>query len=151
MEGGELDKSEERSRDTDKGKGLWGVWRRGFGVRWGCRSSNDSVQFFAKDWHKSDHIKERLPSETKGVAIGKAGKVRWRYSCYKRHGEPWDVEEGGDTGHIRHRTGKVVCSSRESLGLPYSGKRLKYLKMLGWVIKSQATTTEQLHICVSQQ
>ena len=30
--------------------------------------------------------------------------------------------EGGDTGHIIARTGKVVGSSRESLGLPHSGE-----------------------------
>ena len=36
--------------------------------------------------------------------------------------KPWDIKEVGDTGHIRARTGKVVCSSRESLGLIHSGE-----------------------------
>ena len=36
--------------------------------------------------------------------------------------KPWDIKEVGDTGHIRARPGKVVCSSRESLGLNNSGE-----------------------------
>ena len=35
------------------------------------------------------------------------------------HSKLWDVKEGGDTGHIRARPGKVACSSGESLGLPH--------------------------------
>ena len=34
-------------------------------------------------------------------------------------GEPWGVKEGGDTGYIRHMTGKLLFPSLESLGLPY--------------------------------
>ena len=29
--------------------------------------------------------------------------------------------DGGDTGYIRHRTGKNLFLSRESIGLPYLG------------------------------
>ena len=36
--------------------------------------------------------------------------------------KPWDIKEGGDTGHSRSRQGKSVCSRRESLGLTHSGK-----------------------------
>ena len=40
----------------------------------------------------------------------------------KRHSKLWNVKEGGDIGHIRALPGKVVCSSRESLGQPHSGE-----------------------------
>ena len=53
-----------------------------------------------------------------GVAIGNPGKVCSRYNCYKRHREPWYVEEGGDTDYIIHNTGKVLFSIREPIVLP---------------------------------
>ena len=62
------------------------------------------------------------PPEKLGIDIEKEGKVCLRCNCYKRHGEPWDVKEGGDTDDIRHMSGKFLCTSRESLGLPYLGK-----------------------------
>ena len=63
-----------------------------------------------------------LPPEKVGIAIAKAGKVCCRYHCYKRHGKTWDVKEGSNTDDIKHRTGKFLCPSRESLGLPNLGK-----------------------------
>ena len=83
---------------------------------------NDSGQLFAKDLQQVNHIQECLPPEKSGISIAKAGKVCRRYNCYKRHGKPWDVKEGGNTGDIRHSTGKFLCPRKESLGLPYLGK-----------------------------
>ena len=45
-------------------------------------------------------------------------KLCSRYSCCKIKGKPWVVKELGDTGYIRNRTGKFICSRRESLLLP---------------------------------
>ena len=35
------------------------------------------------------------PPNKAGVSIAKASKVCWRYNCYNRHSEPWDVKGGG--------------------------------------------------------
>ena len=49
------------------------------------------------------------------IAIRNIGKVCSRYNYFNIHCEPWDVEEGGDTGYIGHSTGGFLYSRRESL------------------------------------
>ena len=62
------------------------------------------------------------PSSCNTTVYLSTGKLCWRYNCYKRHGKPWDVEEGGDIGHTRDSTGKLLFSSIGSLVLTYLGK-----------------------------
>ena len=46
---------------------------------------------------------------------------------------------------------KSFVQAEKHLYYPIQMKRLLHLKRLGRVVESQATTTEQSHICVSQQ
>ena len=75
-----------------------------------------------KNWQQDNDKRECIPSKKSVVATTKEYKVWWRYSCYKRHDKHWYGKEGGDTSHIRHKTGKFSFSSRESLVLPYLRK-----------------------------
>ena len=81
-----------------------------------------SNQLFARYFKQANHIREFLPPKKAGIATKKAGKVCWRHNCYKIHSKLWDVKKGGDTDNIRHRTGKFLYPSRESLRLTYLGK-----------------------------
>ena len=94
---------------------------RVFGVRWGSGSLNDSVQWFEKDIQQADHIWWWLLYDKAGVDIGNTGKVSSGYNFYRSHDWTWDVKEVEYTGYIRHMTGKLFFSSRESLGLKYPG------------------------------
>ena len=46
----------------------------------------------------------------------------WRILLLKETHKTLGFKGGGDTGHIRSYPDKVVCSSRESVGLNHSGK-----------------------------
>ena len=84
-----------------------------FVVRRESRSFANSDQLFAKDWQQAYHILECLPPKKSGIAIAKAGKLCSTYNCYKRHGKPWGVKEGGDTEDTRNINGNLLCPSRE--------------------------------------
>ena len=55
--------------------------------------------------------------EEEGVAIRKAGKLCGGYYFLNRYRKTWDVKEGGDTGHIRAQTVKVIICLNKQLCL----------------------------------